>query len=183
MSRESKLRLSRDQWKAKAVIRANKERYLRKENNRIKKERDQYKKSLKDAEKQLELNLNIPVISEKVDLVYLALQLFLQAHISFRGISNVLKILGSYFGLSKTPCPQTIINWVTRLSIARIPDANQLANYSITGDPFSNGFICILDTSIGIGSGKILTVLLLDAKPQEFNQNAPTIQLCWSYRC
>ena len=178
MSRESKLRVSRDQWKVKAVRRANKERYLRKENNRIKKERDQYKKSLKDAEKQLEsaLNLNLPVIREKIDLVYLALQLFLQAHISFRGISNVLQILGSYFGLSKTPCPQTIINWVTRLSIARIQDANQLTNHSITGDPFSNGFICILDTSIGLGSGKILTVLLLDANHHEFNQNAPTIQ-------
>jgi hypothetical protein len=178
LSTLTKLRQSREQWKNKAVTRANNEHYLRKENKRIKKERDEYKKSFKENKKQLEeaLSNNIPTLHKKVDLVYLALQLFLLAHISFRGVSRVLHILGAYLGISKTPCPQTIINWVTRLSIARIQDVNQLARHHCAGDPFSNGFICMIDTSIGLGSGKILTVLLLNAKHHEFNQNAPTLQ-------
>ena len=45
MSKQSKLKQSRDQWKEKAGERADDNRYLRKELARIRKERDQLKKS------------------------------------------------------------------------------------------------------------------------------------------
>ena len=54
MSIKSKLNQSRNNWKDKAVSRANRINYLDKENIRIKSERDKYKKELKEARKELE---------------------------------------------------------------------------------------------------------------------------------
>jgi len=48
MSKQSKLRKSRDQWKEKAGQRADDNRYFRKELARVKDERDQLKKSQKN---------------------------------------------------------------------------------------------------------------------------------------
>jgi hypothetical protein len=41
---------------------------------------------------------------------------------------------------------------------------------------FSGGFILLLDASIGLGKGKILTVLALDARHHLLNQGAPSLQ-------
>lgn len=49
MSKQSKLKKSRDRWKKKASKRADDNRYLRKEVARIKNERDQLKKSQKNG--------------------------------------------------------------------------------------------------------------------------------------
>ena len=51
MSSQSKLRQSRDRWKLKASARADDNRYLRKELARVKNEREQLKKSLKQIVK------------------------------------------------------------------------------------------------------------------------------------
>lgn len=168
MSKKSKLEQSRNKWKAKAIERSNMECYLRKENNRIKKERDKYKKELKEAKE--ESSKKISVIADKESIVYIVLQLFLIARIGFRAISRVLEVMGSYIGLEKTPSHQTIINWISRLSIARIQNANSLVT-----NQMSNNFICIIDTSIGLGTGKILAVLFLDTKHHILNK-APTLQ-------
>ena len=126
MSTRSKLKQSRGNWKQKAIKRGTTARYQRKENFRIKKERDKYKKEAKEAKIRLEKELRkiSHHVSNKVDVVYIALQLFLVARIGFRAVSRVLKVLGSYLGIAKPPCTQTIINWVSRLSIARIQNAN-----------------------------------------------------------
>lgn len=50
MSKRSKVKQGRNNWIETAVERGNTLRYLRKENNRIKKERDQYKSSLNETE-------------------------------------------------------------------------------------------------------------------------------------
>jgi len=105
-----------------------------------------------------------------------ALQLFLIARIGFRAISRVFIILGDYMVVTKTPSTQTVINWITRLSLARIQSSAQLVGSKVHGDCFSNGFIWILDTSIGLGAGKILTVLALDAHHHLQNESAPTLQ-------
>jgi hypothetical protein len=48
---------------------------------------------------------------------------------------------------------------------------------SHTGAPlFSGGFILWLDACIGLGKGKILTVLALDARHHVRNQGAPSLQ-------
>jgi len=119
---------------------------------------------------------NIPQVRNKEDLIYIALQLFLVARIGFRAVSRVIKILGSYLGVTKAPCTQTIINWVTRLSLTRLQSATQLVGSPINNDRFSNGFIWMIDVSIGLGAGKILAVLALDANHHVHNEGAPTLQ-------
>ena len=57
MSTKSKLKQSRGSWKQKAIERGSTARYQRKENFRIKKERDKYKKKAKEAKIRLEKEL------------------------------------------------------------------------------------------------------------------------------
>jgi len=118
----------------------------------------------------------IPVIGSKVDVVLIALQLFLIARIGFRAVSRVLGVLGKHFGLTKAPCPQTIINWIARLSITRIQHMTHLARSHVSGDPFSNGFLWIIDTSIALGAGKILAVLALNVCHHHLGNGAPSLQ-------
>lgn len=178
MSIKSMLKTSRDNWKEKAIFRGKNWRYQRKENFRIKKERDRYKKELKDVREQLEKErrINAPVDCNKEKRAYLALSLFLVARISFRAVSRVFAVLSDYLGITKAPCPQTIINWVTRLSIARIQKTVLPAGFQIGSNPSSNGLIFMIDASIGLGSGKILAVLALNANHHAFNNSAPTLQ-------
>ena len=100
----------------------------------------------------------------------------LVARVAFRSISRVLAVLGDYLGVTKAPCTQTIINWVTRLSIARMQNCTVPVGSQISGNRFSNGLIFMIDASIGLGNGKILAVLALDAKHHAFNQSAPGLE-------
>jgi len=177
VSIKSKLKKSRDKWKKAAGTRGDNLRYLRKENRRIKQERDGYKKEARQAKNKLEKEVRrktSPVCS-KAELVYIVLSLFLDARISFRAIPRVLAVLKDYLGGIKIPSPQTIINWVTRLSMARIKNYSGPAGSQISGNRFSNGLIFMLDISIGLGAGKILAVLALDAGHHACHQNAPAL--------
>lgn len=178
VSIKSKYKTSRDNWKEKAILRRKNLRYQRKENSRIKMERDRYKKEAKEAREQLEKERckNAPVDCNKEKLVYLALSLFLVARIGFRAVSRVLAVLSDYLGITTAPCPQTIINWVTRLSIARIQNPMLPTGFQIGNNSSSNDLIFMLDASIGLGSGKILAVLALNAKHHAFNEFAPNLQ-------
>ena len=116
MSIKSKLKKSRNNWKEKAIIRGKNLLYQRRENRRIKKERDRYKKQAREAKKQLEKERlkKAPAVCDKEELVYISLSLFLVARIGFRAVSRVIAVLADYLGVTKAPCTQTIINWVTR---------------------------------------------------------------------
>jgi hypothetical protein len=178
MSHLSKVRHSREQWKHKATQRADENRYQRKQLARVKHERDHANKALKEAQarlRQLEAQSLGLAVQHKVDLVWLALQLFVVAHIGFRAVSRVLSLLAVALGLQKAPCPQTIINWVTRLSIVRMQAARQRKGSTLSQAPFSNGFIWLIDLSIALGSGKIVAVLALDAQHHRFTQAAPSL--------
>jgi hypothetical protein len=179
MNRVSQLERSRSGWKTKAVKRGSRERYLARENRRLKRERDHHQKVAKEAlamVAQLERHGTPPAVCAKVDLVYMALQLFLVARIGFRAVSRVLGIVGAHLGLVKAPCPQTIINWVSRLSVARIRSVPQLVGPRVSGDPFSNGFIWMIDISIGLGAGKILAVLGLNVLHHQNHPGAASLQ-------
>lgn len=177
MSIISKLKKSRDNWKEKAKLRAELIRYFKKEKNRIKAERDKYKKMFQEAEEELEKERqkNTLPVQNKADIVYIALMLFIIAKIGFRAVSRVLEVLADYLGIKKAPSPQTVSNWVTRLSIARtrnfIPPGCQTG-----AAPFSNGLIYMIDISIGLGSGKILAVLGLNAGHYASHNTAPNLQ-------
>ncbi len=166
MSQLSKVRQSRTQWKHKATQRAEQNRYQRKQLARIKHERDRTTTALKEAQtrlRQLETQSQGLAVLYKVDLVFLALQLFAVARIGFRAVSRVLSLLAVALGIHKAPCPQTIINWVTRLSIVRMQSARRLKGAALSQAPFSNGLIWMIDVSIALGAGKIVAVLALDA--------------------
>jgi hypothetical protein len=179
MSQFSKMRHSRDQWKEKSKQRGKGERYERREKARMKAERDRLTHALKASEARvhaLEAQLNGLATRPKVDVVYLALQLFLEARISFRAVSRVLALLAWALGIQKAPCPQTIINWVIRLTIVRIDAARAVRGLPLEQAPFTNGLIWMIDISIGLGSGKILAVLALDAHHHQLVSGAPTLR-------
>jgi hypothetical protein len=179
MSQKSRLRRSRNQWKGKAGERAGENRYLRKELKRVKKDRDRFKKELKDTRArlcQVEAQSQTIVVQHKVDLIFLALQLFLVARIGFRAVSRVLGVLAGALGIKKAPCPQTVINWVTRLSLVRIQSASELKGLPLEQAPFCNGLIWMIDMSIALGTGKILAVLALDAHHHQLMADAPGFQ-------
>jgi hypothetical protein len=167
MSQLSKVRHSRTQWKHKATQRANQHRYQRKQLARVTHERDRTATALKEAQarlRQLGSQRQELVTQPKVDIVLLALQLFFVARIGFRAVSRVLSLLAWALGIKKAPCPQTIINWVMRLSIVRIESARTLQGLPLSQAPFTNGLIWMLDISIGLGASKILAVLACDAQ-------------------
>jgi len=178
MSQLCKVKHSRHQWKAKAKQRSDHNRYLRKQLARVKAERDQAKQGLKATQSRLrqhESHAQAVAARAKVDVVWLCLQLFLEVRISFRAVCRVLSLLAPALGLTKAPCPQTVINWGIRLSIVRIESARGRRGLPLSQAPFSNGLIWMIDLSIGLGSGKILAVLALDAHHHHLVNGAPSL--------
>jgi hypothetical protein len=179
MSRHYRLRQSRDRWKCKARERADEIRQLRKEQVRLRSVRNRFKEELKDArarQRQLESRNCGVVIEHKVELVFVALQLFLVARIGFRGVSRVLGVLAGVLGIKKAPCPQTVINWVTRLSMVRIQSASTLKGLPLERAPSCNGLIWMIDMSIALGTAKILMVLAINAHHHQLVPEAPGFQ-------
>jgi hypothetical protein len=178
MSQRSKLQHSREQWKHKARQRADDNRYLRKELARIKQERDHHKQALNAAEARLHHYASgqaARLVQTKADVIAFALTLFLEARLSFRAVSRVLESLADVLGLKRAPCPQSVINWVMRLSIVRLQSAAPLSGSALRAAPFSNGWIWLLDISITLGAGKILALLALDARHHQLHPSAPTL--------
>jgi hypothetical protein len=178
MSKISKLKNSRDTWKTKAVDRAKALRYQKTQKARIKQEREKYKSQARELKRELEKERkkNTHPVCHKEELIYISLNLFLVGHIGFRAISRLLGVLKSHIGIAKVPCPQTIINWVIRYSLTKIWNYNPPAPLHIANEQYSNGSIWIIDTSIGLGAGKILAVLELKVNHHEINEGAPTLQ-------
>jgi len=104
-----------------------------------------------------------------------SLQLFLVAHLSFRAVSRALAVLSTSLGIAKAPCPQTVINWVIRLSIARIRTCVEPGVLPMSDTRFSAGSIWLLDTSIGLGDGQILAILALPLHHYLVSTCAPTL--------
>jgi hypothetical protein len=178
MSQLCKVKHGRKQWKDKARQRGDQNRYLRKELARVKAERDQAKQRLKENQarlRQLESQVCSVAVRAKVDVVWLSLRLFLEARISFRAVCRVLSLLACALGIKRAPCPQSVINWVLRLSIVRIEAARGFRGLFLSQAPFSNGLIWMIDISIGLGSGKIAAVLALDAHHHRLVDGAPAL--------
>ncbi len=179
MSQLSKVKHSRDQWKHKATQRGDQNRYQRKQIARLTAERTRAPQALTATQarlRQLESQPQELVALPKVEVVFLALQLFLVARIGFRAVSRVLSLLAWVLGIKKAPCPQTIINWVMRLSIVRIEAARRLKGLPLSDAPFTNGLIWMIDISIGLGTGKILAVLAIDAHHHQRFNGAPALE-------
>jgi hypothetical protein len=179
MSQLFKVKHSRHQWKHKAKQRGDQNRYQRKQIARLTAERNQATKTLKVTQarlRQLESQPQALVSRPKVELVFLALQLFLVARIGFRAVSRVLSLLAWALGIKSAPCPQTIINWVIRLSIVRIEAAHTLKGLPLSQAPFTNGLIWMLDISIALGTSKMLAVLACDAQHHQRTPGALSLE-------
>ncbi len=77
---------------------------MRKELARVKKERDCIRKTHNETAarlRRLETQSREIVIEHKLDLVFLALQLFSVAHIGFSAISRVLGVVAGALGIKK----------------------------------------------------------------------------------
>ena len=179
MSQQSKVKASRDKWRSKASGSAINNRYLRKQLARIRAERDRYRNEFKKGQRlllQQTTRHSGATYLPKVDLVLLAITLFTATRIGFRAISRVLNVFAVTLGIKNVPCPQTIINWVMRLSLVRIQSASDFTGSLPIRVPRSNGLIWMIDMSIGLGTGKILAVLALDANHHQLYSDAPCLQ-------
>ena len=87
-----------------------------------------------------------------------------------------MTLLALALGIQQAPCPQTIINWVIRLTIVRLDSARTLRGLPLDRAPFSKGLIWMIDISIGLGSGKMLAVLAFDAHHHQRESQAPTLR-------
>ena len=178
MRQLSKVKHSREPWKHKATQRGDRERDQRTQIARLTGERNRATTALKAAQARLHQLESQPqglVALPKVDVVLLALQLFCVARLGFRAISRVLSLLAWALGIKKAPGPQTIINWIMRLSLVRVESAHMLTGSPLSQAPFTNGLIWMLDIRIGLGSGKIVAVLALDAQHHHLLQAAPSL--------
>ena len=179
MSQLFKVKHSRHQWKHKAKQRGDQNRYQRKQIARLTAERNQATKTLKVTQarlRQLESQPQALVSRPKVEVVFLALQLFLVARIGFRAVSRVLSLLAWALGIKSAPCPQTIINWVIRLSSVRIEATRTLKGLPLSQAPFTNGLIWMLDISIALGTSKMLAVLACDAQHHQRTPGALSLE-------
>ncbi|HSX82091.1 MAG TPA: hypothetical protein VLQ80_26460 [Candidatus Saccharimonadia bacterium] len=179
MSQLSTVKHRRDQWKEPAKQHGTGERYARREKARSKAERDQLTRTLKASQtrvRELAAQRDGLATRPKVDVVHFALQLFVEARLSFRAVSRVLALLAGAMGLPQAPCAQTIINWVLRLTIVRIDAARTVRGLPLDPAPFPNGRLWMIDISIGLGSGKIVAGLALDAPHQQLESGAPALR-------
>ena len=167
MSQLSKVKDRRHQWTHKATQRGDRDRYQRQQIARMRAERDRVTKALKEAQarlRHLEAHIQGLVVLPKVDLVCVALQLFLVARIGFRAVARVLSLRAWALGIKQAPCPQTVINGVIRLSIGRLEAARGLKGWPLSQAPFPHGLLGMLARSLGLGTGKLLAVLAVDAQ-------------------
>ena len=173
MSTPSKLRKSRAAWKDKAGQRADDNSQLRRDVVRLRKSRDHYKARCRLLEKTAK-----PAIAARVQpkngVIEGALQLLLVVGIGFRTVSRVLRLLATPLGIGKPSCPQTIINWQIRMALGRVWRGRQLIG-TFRDASFSNGSIFLMDTGIGLGSGKILTVLALNRHHHGLHDRVPVL--------
>jgi hypothetical protein len=174
-SQQSKRRQSRQQWKQKAQERAAHNRSLRKALERLRKERERAKQALQEAHKQLRHTEAQPT-HLKAHRVWLTLPLFAGARLSFRAVSRVLHGLADWLGIGQAPCPHTVINWVRRLSVVRMQSARLLQGAARHLLPFPNGLLWMIDTSSTLGTGKLRSVLALDAHHDQLAGVAPGFQ-------
>jgi hypothetical protein len=180
MTRLQREKQKAEGWKQKAMNRGDLLRRERKERKRIKAQRDELKKELKSTReslKEMASQLGKPAVLDKVALVSLGLQLFAVAHIGFRAVSRVLTVLAEALGIKKAPCPQTVINWVIRLSLVRIDSISQLNSTpeDCVTSPKAKGWIYMIDISIGLGIGKILAILGLRADHHGVESGSPSL--------
>ena len=162
MSQQATLRQRRQPWTHKAKDRAVHHRYRRQELERRRHERERAQQALQEANKQRRHQEARPT-HLKAHRVWLTLTRCAGARISLRAVSRVRPVLADWRGLGQAPCPQTVIHWVRRLSVVRMPAARLLHGAARDLSPFTNGLRWMIDPSSTLGTGTLRSGLALDA--------------------
>jgi hypothetical protein len=98
-----------------------------------------------------------------VDVVCVALQLFVVARIGCRAVLRVLSLRAWALGIKQAPCPHTIINGGMRRSIVRLEAARTRKGLPLRQAPLRHGLVWMIDSRLGLGTSKMLAVLACDA--------------------
>ena len=164
MSKVSKLKNSRQKWKEKACSRGEEIRDLRKTLRKKEAKLDEAMAQLnasKKASKGENKPSNAPPVLSKSQVALMVSLLFIDAKIGYRAISRVLKVVGRFFPLHLMPSHQTVVNWLTKLSIVKMRNLPPFSN-TMTGPlGTTNGYIYLIDESIGHSGSKILAILAM----------------------
>ena len=158
---------SRNQGTDTAQQRGEPHRYQPKQLARLRAARAQAQHALTEAQarlRQLASPGQAGAVRLQIEVVWLSLHLFFKARISFRAVGRVLRLLASDLGLTRAPCPQTVITWGSRLSLVRIECARGLRGLPLARAPGTNGLLWRIARSLGLGPGTICAVVALDAQ-------------------
>jgi len=179
MLQMSKIIQSRDDWKSKAVQRANEIRELRKTQKRYQKKIAELKRQLNTIEQAVEDKKKVitpaaiaPVIdiNEAQQTRALCIMLVLQAVVSYRSVPRILDLFNTKTPLSLEWIPHftSVINWSLRLGLGML---NQVK-------PINKPWIAIIDHSIDIGTKKALVVLRVTMDSLSRRRQAIQLQDC-----
>lgn len=158
MLQMSKLIRSRDDWKRKAVRRANENQEFRKTNKRYQERIAELKAQIKAMEtakeekKTVNPPLVVPVVNNQTQLVrILCIMLVLQAVVSYRSVPRILNLFNTRTGLINGWIPHftSVINWTLRLGLGMLKQVQ----------PLHKPWLAIIDNEIDIGTKKALVIL------------------------
>ena len=179
MRQLSKVTPRRNQWPHQAKERGDQKRYLRKQLARVNAERDQATQARPEARaprRERASHAQAVVVGPKVEVVWIALPLFLEAPSSLRAVSRVLTLLTHVLGLKQAPGPPTVLHGVRRLSLVRRPAAHLLRGLPLSPAPLSQGLSGRSALSMGLDTGQMGAGLALDAPHPPRPAGAPRLQ-------
>jgi len=158
MPQMSKIRQSRDEWKRKAIQRANEIREFRKTKKRYQEKIAELKAQINAMEQTALENqkktVNLPAVTPIVDLSQaqqvriLCVVLVLQAVVSYRSVPRLLNLFNPKTPLTLGWIPHftSVINWTLRLGLGMLKQVT----------PICKPWLAIIDHSIDIGTKKAL---------------------------
>jgi hypothetical protein len=159
MPQRSKLIRSRDEWKNKAVSRADKIRECRKTEKRLKGKIAELKRRVEELKQAAGGNQEKPVPAvggivkpgQPAETRTLCVLLVVQAVVSYRSVPRILDLLGvaMAFRLGWVPHFTAVINWTLRLGLGLLKQVKAI----------DFPWLAIIDHSIDIGTKKALVVL------------------------
>jgi hypothetical protein len=174
----SKIIRSRDDWKRKAVQRANEIRELRKTKKRYQEKIAELKVQIKTMEQAAEdekkitpqVAANVVDITQAQQVRALCIMLVLQAVVSYRSVPRILNLFNTRTPLALGWIPHftSVINWTLRLGLGMLKQVN----------PISKPWVAIIDHSIDIGTKKALVVLRVTIDALSLHSKAIQLKDC-----
>jgi hypothetical protein len=159
MPQRSKLIKSREDWKNKAVSRANELRDRRKAEKRLRgrieeleRQADEFKQAAGSGQKMpVPTGGGIANAGQPAEVRALCVLLVVRAVVSYRSVPRILDLIGGAMalGLGWVPHFTSVINWTLRLGLGLLAQVKAI----------DSPWLAIIDHSIDIGTKKALVVL------------------------